>query len=76
MRRIRYSHKKLRGKWGEAIPDENRIILHPGMDEWTELEIALHEGLHVLFPVLPEGMTEDAGRRLADLIWRLGFRRD
>jgi hypothetical protein len=76
MKRIKFTHKKLKSVWGLAFPEENRIVLHAGMDERTALEIAIHEALHVLFPVLPEAIVEDAGRRLADLLWRLGFRRD
>ena len=76
MRRIRYAHKRNRGCWGKAYPDEWRIELDPDMDERTALGIALHEGLHVLFPYLPEETVNDGGETLADLLWRLGYRRD
>lgn len=75
MRRIRYSHKRNRGCWGLSFPDERRIELDPDLDEKTEMDIAIHEGLHVLFPYLPEDAVNDAGKSLADLLWRIGFRR-
>ena len=76
MRRIRYSHKRIRGHWGAAYPDEYRIVIDPSLEPKTEMDIALHEGLHVLFPYLPEPAVDEAGKTLADLLWRLGFRRE
>jgi hypothetical protein len=75
MRRIRYAHKRNRKCWGMAYPDEYRIELDPDLDERTEIDIAIHEGLHVLFPDLPEVDVDTAGKTLADLLWRLGYRR-
>lgn len=75
MRRIRYAHKRNRGCWGKAYIDEWRIELDPELEEKTEMDIALHEGLHCLFPWLPEEQVNDAGKTLADLLWRLKFRR-
>lgn len=39
------------------------------------MDIALHEALHVLFPDLSEESVNNAGITLADLLWRLGYRR-
>ena len=75
MRRIRYTHKRNRGCWGMAYPNEYRIELDPNLDERTEIDIGIHEGLHVLFPDLPEIDVDNAGTALADLLWRLGYRR-
>lgn len=75
MRRIRYAHKRNRGCWGMAYPNEYRIELDPDLDERTEIDIGIHEGLHVLFPYLPESDVDNAGKALADLLWRLGYRR-
>lgn len=55
--------------------DEFRIELDPDLEDKTEMDIALHEGMHVLFPYLPEDVVNDAGKMLADLLWRLGYRR-
>jgi hypothetical protein len=75
MRRIRYAHKRNRGCWGKAWPDDYRIELDPDLDERTEIDIGIHEGLHCLFPWLPESEVDTAGKTLADLLWRLGYRR-
>ena len=75
MRRILYKHKRNRGCWGKAYVFENRIELDPELDERTEMDIALHEGLHILFPYLPEESVDEAGKSLADLLWRLRFRK-
>jgi hypothetical protein len=40
------------------------------------MDIALHEALHVLFPDLSEESVNNAGITLADLLWRLGYRRE
>lgn len=74
MRRIRFKHKRNRGVWGLAFPDEFRIELDPALEPRTEIDIALHEGLHCLFPYLPEDQVNEAGKVLADLLWRLGYR--
>lgn len=76
MRRIRFKRRRNRGVWGLAYSDEYRIEIDPDLDERTEMDIALHEGLHVIFPYLPEDAVDDAGKTLADLLWRLGFRRE
>jgi hypothetical protein len=76
MRRIRYAHKRNRGCWGKAYVHEWRIEIDPSLDDKTEMDIALHEGLHCLFPWLPEEQVNDAGKTLANLLWRLGYRKD
>lgn len=72
---IRFSHKRNRGCWGKAYPDERRIEIDPRLDDKTEMDIALHEGLHVLFPCLAEEAVDEAGSVLADLLWRMNFRK-
>jgi hypothetical protein len=76
MRRIRYKFKRLRDCWGLAYPDEYRIELDPRMDEKTLMDIALHEGLHCIFPHIKETDIDNAGKTLAVLLWRLGFRKN
>lgn len=75
MRRIRYRLKRNRGCWGKAWPHQSRIEIDPCLDCKTTLDIALHEGLHVLFPIIDEDEINTAGKSLADLLWRIGFRR-
>ena len=75
MRRIYYRFKRNRACWGKMYPGSRRIDLVPSMDDNTMLEIALHEGLHVLFPIIDEQEIDNAGKSLADLLLRLGYRR-
>lgn len=75
MRRIRFTHRRNPGAWGMAYPAQNRIEIDPALDDRTEMDIAIHEGLHVLFPMLDESAIDEAGKSLADLLWRLGYRR-
>lgn len=75
MRRIRFKFKRNPGVWGLAFPS-GRIELDPSLDDRTLLDIAAHEALHVLFPDLSEESVNNAGISLADLFWRLGYRRN
>lgn len=75
MRKIRYCHKRNRGVWGLAYPQEWRIELDPEMDDKTMLDIAIHEVAHVVLPDLSEAQVDRLGRHAADILWRLGYRR-
>ena len=74
MRRIKFKHKRNRGVWGLAFPDEFRIELDPELDERLKLEIACHEAMHVLLPAFPEDTINEFGKIQSDLLWRIGFR--
>jgi hypothetical protein len=76
MRRIRYTFKRNSGVWGLAFPDEWRVELDPSLDDRTLLDIAIHEAAHVCVPDLDESATDRIGKHAADLLWRLGFRRE
>jgi hypothetical protein len=76
MRRIRFVHRRIKGAWGLAWPDQWKIALSPNMDDRTHMDIAIHEGLHCVFPDLSEEAVNQAGITLADLLWRLGYRRN
>jgi hypothetical protein len=75
MRRIRFTHKRNPGCWGLARVDKWRIEIDPDLEDQTHMDIALHEGLHCIFPDLSEEAVNQAGITLADLLWRLGYRR-
>ncbi len=76
MRKIRIAHKRNPGVWGLAFPEQWRIELDPSLDEKTLLEIAVHEAAHVVIPDLDESAVDRLGKQVADVLWRLGFRRD
>lgn len=75
MKRIRFKHRRNRGAYGMAYPDQHRIEIDPKLDERLEMEIGLHEGLHVLFPWMAEEIVDHSAKVLADLLWRLGYRK-
>ena len=74
MRRIRFRRKRTRACWGISYWHEWLIYLDPELEPKTEMEIACHEALHLLFPYSPEQEIDNAGKTLADLLWRLGYR--
>lgn len=76
MRKVRFKFQRNNGCWGLAFPDQWRIELDPYMDEKTLLDIAIHETTHVVAPDLSEEATDRIGRHVADVLWRLGYRRE
>lgn len=76
MRKVKFRFKRNIGCWGMAYPDEWRIELDPYLDEKTLIDIAVHETTHVVAPDLSEEATDRIGRHVADVLWRLGFRRE
>lgn len=76
MRKVRYSFRRNPGCWGMAYLSEWRIELDPELDDKTLIDIATHETVHVVAPDLSEEATDRIGRHVADILWRLGFRRE
>jgi hypothetical protein len=76
MRRIRFTHKRNRGVWGLAFPEDMRIEIDPALDDFTHLDIVCHEALHCLYPKDGEAKINSNGTMLASLLWRLGYRRE
>ncbi len=76
MRKVRFSFKRNHGCWGLAFPKEYRIELDPHLSDQTLLDIAIHETAHVVVPDLDEEAVDRLGRACADVLWRLGFRRE
>lgn len=76
LKKIKFRFSKLPDAWGLAYADKWEIHLDKRLDEKTLLDIAIHEGLHCLFPDLSEEAVNQAGITLADLLWRLGYRRN
>ena len=76
MRKVRFSFKRNHGCWGMAYPKEYRIELDPKLTDQTLLDIAIHETAHVVIPDLDEDAVDRLGRACADVLWRLGFRRE
>lgn len=75
-KRIAIEWKKLSTAWGWAYTDEHRIELDPRMDERTLLEVASHEVGHIVLPEVPEDKIDLLGKQIANVLWRVGFRRE
>ncbi len=75
MRRVRYRFKRVPGHWGVAYPDQWRIEIDPSLDDKTLIEITTHEIAHVVLPVLDETAVDTLGKHVADVLYRMGFRR-
>jgi hypothetical protein len=76
MRKVRFRFKRNPGVFGLAFQDEWRIELDPDLDDKTLIDIAIHETTHVVAPDLSEECVDRIGRQCADVLWRLGFRKD
>jgi hypothetical protein len=76
MRKIRIARKRNPGCWGLAFPAEWRIELDDRLHDKTLLDIATHEVAHVVIPDLDESAVDRLGKHVADVLWRLGFRRE
>ena len=76
MKKVRFKFKRNPGVWGLAFQDEHRIELDPYLTDQTLLDIAIHETTHVVAPDLSEECVDRIGRACADVLWRLGFRRE
>ena len=66
--------KKPKVAWGWSSPNLNTIYLDHRMEPKTLLEVASHETIHQIFPYLDERAVDGAGKTLADVLWRIGFR--
>jgi hypothetical protein len=76
LRKIKIRFCELDDAWGLAYPDAWEIHLDHRLDDKTLIDIATHETVHVVAPDLSEEATDRIGRHVADVLWRLGFRRD
>lgn len=55
-------------------PDERTIIIDPDLKGQARLETLIHESLHAENHDLTEEQVTAAGRNIARLLWRLGYR--
>ena len=76
MKKVRFKFKRNSGVWGLAFQEEYRIELDPYLTDQTLIDIAIHETTHVVAPDLSEECVDRIGRACADVLWRLGFRRE
>lgn len=60
---------------GQAYAVEKVIELDPRLRPKVRLSVAIHESLHVMFPNMSETAIDRASPKIADTLWRDGFRR-
>lgn len=74
---IKVVRKKL-GKqrlWGEADYGDDSIILDPRIGGKKEMEILIHEAIHIIRKDVTEEETERISIELTHLLWDQGFRK-
>ena len=73
-RKIKVVYKKLgrSSAWGQA---SDFIEIDPRARGKKHLEVILHEGVHVLLPVLSEDAVEGIAILLANTLWEDGYRK-
>jgi len=62
---------------GQCWPGSKKHIIEidPRQCPKDYLDTLLHEALHELFPYKPEKFIQKAGKSLANLLWRLKYRK-
>lgn len=66
------------GKNGTSFGETDKkteIVLDPRQCEGELLDSAVHELLHICFPNAPEESVHAKATRIADTLWRMGYRR-
>lgn len=60
---------------GVCVHDERMIQLVSVQSDKTFLDVAIHESLHAVFPWMQEWSVNQTGTEIADLLWKLGYRK-
>lgn len=70
-------HRKLGRERAYGLADNgaNIIEIDSRLKGRHHLEIAIHETLHLLYPEKSETVIARSARRLANVLWRLNYRR-
>ena len=61
--------------WGQATIGENLIEIDPRLGARRQIEVLCHEQVHLLFPEMRETEVDQAGKRIAALLWAQNYRR-
>ncbi|WP_341837941.1 hypothetical protein WJU16_08755 [Chitinophaga pollutisoli] len=70
-------YKKLGREKAFGLSDygANTIVIDSRLKGRKHLEEALHESLHVYFPEKSETFITNTARKLANILWRMNYRR-
>ncbi len=68
--------KNMKKHYGYVAPETKKIRVSKGLRPKTEMDTIIHEVLHVLDPTKDESWIKESGTTLADILWKLGYRKD
>lgn len=71
----RTTWRRLKADDGACHFDSRLIVLHAGLAGQDLLDAAAHEVLHAALPDLDEPAVDETAGAVAELLWRLGYRR-
>ena len=60
--------------WAQAV-GKNIIEIDPRATGKKELELLIHESLHLIYPTQEEEMIETNAITLTNLLWKIGYRK-
>lgn len=63
--------------WGQATTDPDRPVIEidPRLSPRRELEVMVHEALHIAFPEMAEKDVDRAGKVVGAVLWQENYRR-
>lgn len=75
--KIQVIRRKLGKEKADGLAWESRrtIEIDPRLKPKRELEILIHESLHILFPGATEAEIQRAGLSVCNVLWKEGFRK-
>ena len=53
----------------------NTIVIDSRLQGRKHLEVTLHEALHIYFPEKSETFVKNTSRKLANVLWKMNYRR-
>lgn len=73
--KILYSHLGNYKADGLAWPEDRTIAIDKRLRGQRELEVIIHEVIHIQNPKWSEIMVEGKAKELADILWQMNFRK-
>ena len=61
--------------YGLAHQDDNLIEIDPRLKGRLQLEIYIHEALHLLYPKLSESQVLKDSKKVTSMLWKEGYRK-
>lgn len=75
LNRIKVVYKKLKNNYGFSHIDKKFIEVDKDIKGKKQLEIILHESLHIIYPEREEAFIIEESITLTNTLWHEGFRR-